>query len=100
MIPAATDPDPNHRVPRAACAGGRVRAGPARIVARDGLRSLILVEAEAGATTLPPPPVFQGFEFLEFAVDEDSGRRLGETLRGLGFHYAGRHRSKSVDLFR
>jgi 4-hydroxyphenylpyruvate dioxygenase len=76
------------------------RAGPARIVARDGLRSLILVEAEAGAATLPPPPVFHGVEFLEFAVDEDSGRRLGETLRGLGFHYAGRHRSKSVDLFR
>jgi 4-hydroxyphenylpyruvate dioxygenase len=39
-------------------------------------------------------------EFLEFAVDEQSGRRLAETLRGLGFHYAGRHRSKSVDLFR
>jgi 4-hydroxyphenylpyruvate dioxygenase len=76
------------------------RAGPTRILARDGLRSLILVEAEAGATTLPPPPSFHGVEFLEFAVDEDSGRRLGETLRALGFHYAGRHRSKSVDLFR
>ena len=45
-------------------------------------------------------PVFDGVEFLEFAVDEQSGRRLAETLRGLGFHYAGRHRSKSVDLFR
>jgi 4-hydroxyphenylpyruvate dioxygenase len=76
------------------------RAAPARLMARDGLRSLLLVEAEAGATILPPPPVFDGIEFLEFAVDDDSGRRLGETLRGLGFHYAGRHRSKSVDLFR
>jgi 4-hydroxyphenylpyruvate dioxygenase len=76
------------------------RAGPARMVARDGLRSLILVEAEAGATTLPAAPSFQGVEFLEFAVDDDSGRRLGEMLRGIGFHYAGRHRSKSVDLFR
>ncbi|MEO9189735.1 MAG: TIM barrel protein [Acetobacteraceae bacterium] len=76
------------------------RAAPARMTARDGLRSLLLVEAEAGATALPPPPVLRGFEFLEFAVDGDTGRRLGEFLRTLGFHYAGRHRSKSVDLFR
>jgi len=76
------------------------RSAPARLMARDGLRSLLLVEAEAGATTLPAIPRFDGVEFLEFAVDEQSGRRLSETLRGLGFHYAGRHRSKSVDLFR
>ena len=76
------------------------RAAPARLIARDGLRSLLLVEAEAGATTLPPPPMFGDIEFLEFAVDEDAGRQLGELLRGLGFRYAGRHRSKSVDLFR
>lgn len=76
------------------------RSAPARLMARDGLRSLILVEAEAGATSLPEPPVFDGIEFIEFAVDEESGRQLGEVLRGLGFHYAGRHRSKAVDLFR
>ena len=76
------------------------RAAPARLTARDGLRSLLLVEADAGATVLPPPPLLHGFEFLEFAVDEDTGRRLGEFVRTLGFHYAGRHRSKSVDLFR
>jgi 4-hydroxyphenylpyruvate dioxygenase len=76
------------------------RSAPARLMARDGLRSLLLVEAEAGATALPAIPAFDGVEFLEFAVDEQSGRRLSETLRGLGFHYAGRHRSKSVDLFR
>ena len=76
------------------------RAAPARLIARDGLRSLRLVEAEAGATALPPPPIFNGVEFIEFAVDEEAGRRLGETLRSLGFHCAGRHRSKSVDLFR
>ena len=58
------------------------RAAPARLIARDGLRSLLLVEAEAGATTLPPPPTFDGIEFLEFAVDEETGRRLGELLRG------------------
>ena len=76
------------------------RAAPARLIARDGLRSLLLVEAEAGATTLPLPASFDGIEFLEYAVDDETGRRLGELLRDLGFHYAGRHRSKSVDLFR
>lgn len=76
------------------------RAAPARLMARDGLRSLLLVEADSGATSLPPPPTFDGVEFLEFAVDEETGRRLGEMLRSLGFHYAGRHRSKAVDLFR
>ncbi len=76
------------------------RAAPARLTARDGLRSLLMVEAEAGGTVLPPPPVFDGVEFLEFAVDDEHAVRLGETLRGLGFHHAGRHRSKSVDLYR
>jgi 4-hydroxyphenylpyruvate dioxygenase len=76
------------------------RSAPARLMARDGLRSLLLVEADAGATALPAIPIFDGVEFLEFAMDEQSGRRLSETLRGLGFHYTGRHRSKSVDLFR
>ncbi len=76
------------------------RSAPARLMARDGLRSLLLVEAEAGATELPAEPRFDGVEFLEFAVDDESGRRLSETLRALGFHYAGRHRSKSVELFR
>ncbi|HVY16488.1 MAG TPA: TIM barrel protein [Rhodopila sp.] len=76
------------------------RAAPARLMARDGLRSLLLTEAGAGVTILPEPPRFDGVEFLEFAVDDASGRRLSEGLRSLGFHYIGRHRSKSVDLFR
>ncbi len=76
------------------------RAAPARLIARDGLRSLLLVEAEAGVTDLPSPPVFDGIEFIEFAVDDETARRLGEQLRDLGLHYAGHHRSKSVDLFR
>ncbi len=53
------------------------RAAPARPTARDGLRSLILVEAQAGGAELPRVPVFDGVEFLEFAVDEDAGRRSG-----------------------
>ena len=76
------------------------RSAPARLMARDGLRSLLLTEAAAGVKALPAPPVFGGVEFLEFAVDEEHAKRLGATLLGLGFHYAGWHRSKSVDLFR
>jgi 4-hydroxyphenylpyruvate dioxygenase len=77
------------------------RSAPARLVARDGLRSLILSEADAGGGEgLPPLPVLAGFEYVEFAVDEAAGRDLANFLRTLGFHHAGRHRSKAVDLYR
>jgi len=76
------------------------RAAPARLTARDGLRSLIFAEAEAGGAVLPPLPAFDGFEFLEFAVDEAAGTALAGFLERLGFHRAGRHRSKDVDLYR
>jgi 4-hydroxyphenylpyruvate dioxygenase len=76
------------------------RAAPARLTARDGLRSLILAEAEAGGRALPAPPVFDGVEFVEFAVDADAGADLAARLRHLGFHAAGQHRSKAVSLYR
>jgi 4-hydroxyphenylpyruvate dioxygenase len=77
------------------------RAAPARQTARDGLRSLILAEAQAGyGRGLPEPPAFDGFEFLEFAVDEQAKEDLAAFLDSLGFRHAGRHRSKSVDLYR
>lgn len=76
------------------------RAAPARLIARDGLRSLVMVEAEAGGPPLPAPPVLDGFEFLEFAVDEAGGAALAGFLRTLGFRHAGTHRSKAVQLFR
>jgi len=76
------------------------RAAPARLTARDGLRSLIVVEAEAGGRALPDPPVFDGVEFVEFAVDVVSGDDLAVFLGHLGFRRAGRHRSKAVALFR
>jgi 4-hydroxyphenylpyruvate dioxygenase len=76
------------------------RSAPTRLTARDGLRSLILTESGAGALALPAPPRFDGVEFLEFAVDEETGRELGEFLRALGFRHAGHHRSKAVELFR
>ena len=76
------------------------RSAPARLNARDGLRSLILAEAEAGGAGLPPPPALGGVEFLEFAVDDATGAELAALLGGLGFRHAGRHRSKAVDLYR
>jgi 4-hydroxyphenylpyruvate dioxygenase len=76
------------------------RAAPARMTARDGLRSLALAEAEAGITPLPPPPALQGVEFLEFAVDDGTGDALIGFLNELGFRRAGIHRSKAVELYR
>src|SRR3954470_14178237 len=77
------------------------RAAPARMTARDGLRSLIYVEAMArGGAGLPPVPTLDGVEFLEFAVDEPTGEALAGFVRSLGFRYVGRHRSKAVDLYR
>jgi 4-hydroxyphenylpyruvate dioxygenase len=77
------------------------RAAPARLVARDGLRSLVLVEADAsGDGRLPKAPVLNGIEFLEFAVDATAREELAQYLGTLGFRHAGRHRSKDVDLYR
>jgi 4-hydroxyphenylpyruvate dioxygenase len=75
------------------------RAASARMIARDGMCSLALVEAEAGLTEIPPPPRIDGVSFVEFAVDETSGAELAAMLRGLGFRRAGHHRSKDVDWY-
>ncbi len=75
-------------------------ASPGR-TARDGLRSLILVEDEAsGGSLLPPISETTGIEFLEFAVDSDTALALAAMLEGLGFRLAGRHKSKAVALYR
>lgn len=77
------------------------RSAPARMVARDGLRSLVLVESEAHeGALLPAAPALDGVEFLEFAVDEAAAAELAGFLGKLGFRHAGRHKSKAVDLFR
>ncbi len=77
------------------------RSAPARMIARDGLRSLVLAEAEAsGPDALPALPECAGIEFLEFAVDAEAGEALAGLLRSLGFHLAGRHKSKAVALYR
>jgi 4-hydroxyphenylpyruvate dioxygenase len=81
------------------------RAAPARRIARDGHRSLIWLDSvfagpSVPAAPLPPAPVLDGVEFLEFAVDEARGRDLSNFLATLGFRKAGQHRSKAVELWR
>lgn len=85
------------------------RGGSARAVAKDGHRSLVhlmdQVSRESGlgrapARPLPDRSVVHAVEFVEFAADERRAAALGSTLQTLGFRKAGRHRSKSVDLFR
>lgn len=90
------------------------RAAPPRQNAADGLRSLLYLEEhtrlrlEQEGTSIEPgvlftPPAasaYDGVEFLEFAVDEAVGARLGSWLKRLGFADAGKHRSKEVQLLR
>lgn len=91
------------------------RAAPPRANAADGLRSLLYLEEKTRARLesqgtpkeqldclFAPPPASQldGVEFLEFAVDEALGARLGNWLERLGFARAGEHRSKAVSLLR
>jgi len=76
------------------------RAAPARRIARDGMRSLIWLEEQIGRAGLPALPRLDGFEFVEFAVDEPAGEELGALLGQLGFALAGTHRSKQVTLWR
>ena len=76
------------------------RSAPSRMIARDGLRSLILAEADATGEGLPAPVAVDGIEFLEFAVDPTAREALADWLRRLGFTLAGRHRTKDVELYR
>lgn len=76
------------------------RSTPPRLTARDGLRSLVFLQSGVGALDLPAPPVFDGVEFIEFAVDDATHDSLARFLASLGFRKAGRHRSKHVSLYR
>jgi 4-hydroxyphenylpyruvate dioxygenase len=101
------------------------REVPNRRTAADAMRSLLYIEGqvrarlESGASDggtdanvrtrvvdrielfdPPPAPLLGGIAFLEFAVDDASGRALGALLEQLGFRRAGKHRSKEVTLYR
>ena len=92
------------------------RGAPPRPNAIDAMRSLLWIEEQArgllSQTTggkpakrvelFDPPsaPVFNGFSFLEFAVEHTSERELAGWLQRLGFSGVGRHRTKDVLLYR
>lgn len=102
------------------------RETPNRRTAVDAMRSLLYLESqvrqrlshrahnpaapEAAAAAralqrldLAMPPLaqdLQGYNFIEFAVDEPGAQALGQTLSTLGFEHVGHHRSKAVDLYR
>ena len=101
------------------------REAPNRQVAVDAMRSLLYLEEQTRLRLENPPaersrpaneraqtvhrielydppaaPTLTGVAFLEFAVDEATDWLLGNVLEMLGFHRAGRHRSKNVTLHR
>ena len=80
------------------------RAGSPRAVAVDGKRSLIYLDDRvAGRMGMPrilaPRSRCSGIEFIEFAVDEETGRQLEATVAALGFKQTGTHKSKDVTLW-
>jgi 4-hydroxyphenylpyruvate dioxygenase len=75
------------------------RAGSARRLATDGVRSLIAL-ADQTAPHLPPRARVLGVEFIEFALDEDTAAALARLLAALGFRQAGTHLSKAVTRWR
>jgi 4-hydroxyphenylpyruvate dioxygenase len=88
------------------------RAAPPRANAADGLRSLLYLEEKTRAQLAqeaqpvepqllfnpPAASVYDGVEFLEFAVDDAQSARLTGWLEKLGFARLGQHRSKAVSL--
>ena len=71
-------------------------ASPRRI-AQDGERSLIWLMDDLGRHILPARAKCEGFEFLEFTVDEDDAVALAALFRALGFRKVGKHKSKDVE---
>jgi 4-hydroxyphenylpyruvate dioxygenase len=88
------------------------RGASAAAIAIDGMRSLRAAGEALAAkraarseaplddlAPLPPPPVVEGAEFVEFAASDADASELVALIEGLGFRHAGRHRSKDVDLY-
>jgi 4-hydroxyphenylpyruvate dioxygenase len=85
------------------------RGGSPRAISVDGKRSLINLMDQVSriepGNALSPPAMpdrigVAGVEFIEFAADQGEAGQLEGLLAGMGFVRAGRHRSKSVELFR
>ena len=76
---------------------------------KDGYRSLVNLLDEVSRTDpalvfdipeLPERVYASGFEFVEFAADDENGKVLTDMLSALCFRMERRHISKSVELWR
>ena len=76
------------------------RAGSARRIAADGMRSFLWLDERVRGRASPPVPQIDGIEFIEFVDDANQVGAFVELLHGLGFRRTHRHRSKQVDLYR
>ncbi len=89
--------------------GDAASQGPSDAIASDGYRSLVNLLDEVSRTDpvfnfdipkLPDRIYASGFEFIEFACDEETGATLTDMLSSLCFRMERRHVSKSVELWR
>ncbi|MCB1622364.1 MAG: sugar phosphate isomerase/epimerase and 4-hydroxyphenylpyruvate domain-containing protein [Thiothrix sp.] len=82
------------------------RAGSAHKTAADGYRSLVYInrtaEARQAQAARPLPDVTPPAEiqFIEFAINDTEKQALTTLLQQLGFHHAGTHHKKAVELWR
>ena len=85
------------------------RGGSTQTLANDGHRSLVYLmdqvrRREPGLKQdlpdLPDRIAVEGVEFIEFASQGAEAEGLRKLLASMGFHKAGRHRSKKVEVWR
>jgi 4-hydroxyphenylpyruvate dioxygenase len=84
------------------------RGGSAKAIARDGHRSLVYLmdqvrraepELRLASLDIPPRVTTEGVAFVEFAASEAEAEGLRKLLGSLGFHRAGKHISKQVEVW-
>ncbi len=85
------------------------RGGSPESIAVDGYRSLLYLMDQVKRTEpgikiavpeMPDRVPVSGIEFVEFAADRKEAQDLTAMLQTLGFHKAGKHVSKDVELWR
>lgn len=85
------------------------RGGSTQTLANDGHRSLVYLmdqvrrrepDLKQDLPDLPDRIAVEGVEFIEFASQGAEAEGLRRLLAAMGFHEAGRHRSKQVEVWR
>jgi 4-hydroxyphenylpyruvate dioxygenase len=84
------------------------RGGRPEGLARDGYRSLVALmddvrraepDVRIATPEIPGRIAVKGFEFIEFATNEEDAKGLATLLKSMGFSHAGDHISKNVALW-